>query len=221
MTAQPVEQILLDFVRPEPPTLENFVAGANAEALAALRRCAAGQGPQFLYLWGAPGAGKTHLLTAAAPWQTGRVPAFCEGRRLYAVDDVDTLDEEGLEALFVLMNKVRACPGASLVMSGSQPALALAVREDVRSRLRWGLSFELRVLKDEAAQREFERLARARGIEITPDIAAWVARSCPRDIGSLRRILEAVDHYSLENKKRVTRRLVSKVASPAAQEKTP
>nr|HET7859956.1 DnaA/Hda family protein [Caldimonas sp.] len=48
---------------PEPArTFENFLAGANAAAVAHLRSLAPGAPP--VYLWGPPGSGKTHLLHA-------------------------------------------------------------------------------------------------------------------------------------------------------------
>ena len=59
-------QLTLDLVRPLTPSLDNFVVGRNAEAVAVLRAIAAGRGEPFVYLWGERGSGRTHLLTALA-----------------------------------------------------------------------------------------------------------------------------------------------------------
>ena len=61
------EQLILDLAQPEPATFANFVAGANREALAALAALASGASREAgLLLWGAHGAGKSHLLDACA-----------------------------------------------------------------------------------------------------------------------------------------------------------
>lgn len=55
------QQLLLDLLPPSPPSLSNFVVGANALAIQALKHCCPGRS---VYLWGSAGAGKTHLLRA-------------------------------------------------------------------------------------------------------------------------------------------------------------
>ncbi|HWL28678.1 MAG TPA: DnaA regulatory inactivator Hda, partial [Burkholderiaceae bacterium] len=57
------QQLILELLPPSPPTLDNFVAGDNAAAIDALRRS---EGGRAVYLWGAPGVGRSHLLRAAA-----------------------------------------------------------------------------------------------------------------------------------------------------------
>ena len=109
----------LDLMTAEAPSLENFVPGDNQAALAALAACRAGEGPQFIYLWGPQGSGKTHLLKAMTPAQEGRVPVYREGVTLYTVDDIERLSAGELEDLFVLMNFVRSNPGCRLVSAGS------------------------------------------------------------------------------------------------------
>ena len=57
-----VKQLILDFIPPPLPTLDNFVPGRNAEALNALLDAASGVPPaKIFYLWGAPSSGKSHL----------------------------------------------------------------------------------------------------------------------------------------------------------------
>ena len=66
------EQFVLDLSQPEPPSFDNFVAGANREAMAALMALARGESHETgVLLWGAPGAGKTHLLRATAAMAAG------------------------------------------------------------------------------------------------------------------------------------------------------
>ena len=122
---QPTQQLALDLIEAEAPTLENFVVGDNAELIESLRRCRAGAGPQFVYIWGPPGSGRTHLLRSLTPSQRWRVSEFDETVPLYTVDNVELLDDEDLEKLFHLMNAVRSHPGTHIVVAGAQPVAAL------------------------------------------------------------------------------------------------
>lgn len=66
-----MQQKVLDLHRIEEPTLDNFLAGRNGEALACLRAWrdapAARTDPvRLVHLWGAPGCGRTHLALASA-----------------------------------------------------------------------------------------------------------------------------------------------------------
>ncbi|MDX1669751.1 MAG: DnaA regulatory inactivator Hda, partial [Limnobacter sp.] len=58
-----MQQLLLDVFTPPLPTLENFIAGENAQALEALKALHSAK-PEFpcIYLYGPPGCGKSHLL---------------------------------------------------------------------------------------------------------------------------------------------------------------
>jgi chromosomal replication initiation ATPase DnaA len=60
-----MKQLALDIAAPAAPSLDNFIAGRNAEAIVALYALANGANTEsFIYLWGASGCGRTHLLRA-------------------------------------------------------------------------------------------------------------------------------------------------------------
>ena len=204
VAVQPFEQLPLNLVEPVPPTLDNFVVGANGDALAALRACRQGQGPQFIYLWGPPGSGRTHLLRALTPLQGERVPEWMPSVKLYTVDDVEKLTEEELESLFHLMNAVRSDPQSRLVTAGGKTLAELQIREDVRSRLSWGLVFGLQCLDDAEANAEFHRQAEERGITLSPEVLQWIDNYCPRDMKSLHSLLDQIDSYSMMRQRRIT-----------------
>ena len=208
MNAQPTEQFLLNLVEPEAPTLDNFRVGLNAELLAALRECRRGLGPQFIYIWGPPGSGRSHLLRALTPTQRMRVPEFDEQTLLYTVDNVEKLDEEDLERLFFLMNDVRTHPSARIVCAGTIRPGDLKIREDVKTRLMWGLTYRLHYLSADEAGEEFLRLARERGIEFDELQRRWIEARCPRDMRGLRRFLDAVDDRAVREQRRITTALL-------------
>jgi DnaA family protein len=202
-------QLALDLIQPLTPRLDNYVPGRNAEALAALHALAAGQGAQFVYLWGAAGCGRSHLLAALAAeggllGRAGEVPEFADGARLYLVDDVDALDPAGQARLFRLQNEVRGAPGASLVAAGGAPPAQLAMREDARTRLAWGLVYELSALSDVEKAQALLAHAGSRGIVLTPEVRAWMLAHLPRDMRTQVAVLDALDAYALARKRPIT-----------------
>ena len=186
------------------PTLDNFVVGANGEAVSVLREVAAGCGPTFVYLYGPKGAGLTHLLRSLVPEEGFRVPMFDPKVPLYVVDDVDELDPGWALQLLALQNAVRGTPGMHLVCAGRVPAAQLPLPEVVRSRLAWGLCYAIRPLDDEERLAELHRQAARRGIELTPDILHWMGANLPRDMRTLTCVLDEADRLGLQKQRRVT-----------------
>lgn len=99
-------QLVLSFFQTEAPTLDNFIAGRNIDAVNVFRELATGIGPQIVYVFGGPGVGKTHLLKSLVKNQD-KVPVFDEKIKIYAVDDVQKLNDEELAGLFELINQDR------------------------------------------------------------------------------------------------------------------
>ena len=199
------DQYLLDLQERDKPTLDNFVVGANGEAVSVLREVAAGCGPTFVYLYGPKGAGLTHLLRSLVPEEGFRVPMFDPKVPLYVVDDVDELDPGWALQLLALQNAVRNTPGAHLVCAGRQPAnQLLQLPEVVRSRLTWGVCYAIEPLDDEERLAELKRQAANRGIELTPDMLHWIGLNLPRDMRTLVCLLDEADRLGLLKQRRVT-----------------
>ncbi|MEX3548260.1 MAG: DnaA regulatory inactivator Hda [Burkholderia sp.] len=220
MTA--TRQLTLDFGTPPPRTFENFTIGANDELVSRLRRLdpAPAAGPvaddRSFYVWGEAGSGRSHLLQALVydtsygsaryltPQSLLGAIAFDPRVSLYAVDDIDAMSDTQQIALFNLFNEVRAHPSSAFVSAGSAAPLALDVREDLRTRLGWGLVFHLAPLADADKAGVFKRAARDRGIAIADDVPAYLLTHYRRDMSSLMTLLDALDRFSLEQKRAVT-----------------
>lgn len=224
-----MRQLALDLLEPAPPTLENFVAGANSECSARLRAIARGDRSQrFVYLWGLPGCGRTHLLAALAGDTAEIRPdapierfAYDPLRELYAVDDAHLLDDVRQQALFHLFNQVQANPGAALVCAGDRPPLGLSLREDLRTRLGAGLVFELRPLSDEDKARALHAAAAARGVSVSDDVVPWLLTHHSRELRSLVALLDALDRHALERKRPITLALVRELLANEPAGRTP
>ncbi|MFA5912087.1 MAG: DnaA regulatory inactivator Hda [Burkholderiales bacterium] len=211
-----MQQLLLQLAPPPAPTLDNFVPGRNAAALQALRDIAGGSaGERFVYLWGEPGSGRTHLLRGLAQAARARQALYLDGApqgeladdSVIAIDEVQRLAAGDQIRLFDLYNRVRAGSGA-LVASGDAAPAQLALRADLGSRLAWGLAFQLHPLSDAEKAAALRAHAQARSLALGEDVIAYLLQHAPRDMASLIGILDALDRHSLEQKRPITLPLV-------------
>lgn len=193
-----MQQLPLEISPPIEADFGNFVAGPNAEALAGVRELAEGSPRErIIYLWGAPGSGRSHLLKAAARANPALVVA----------DDVESLDASEQQALFVAINDARD-GGAGVLTAGSKPPAQLGLRADLKTRLAWGLVYELLPVGDDDKARHLKTLAQARGLQLSDDIVRYLLNRLPRDMASLHYVLEVLDRYSLMRQRGLTLALV-------------
>jgi DnaA family protein len=215
-----MEQLVFELAAPEPPSIENFLPGRNAEVVAAVARFAAGEAAETgLLLWGAPGAGKTHLLKAAvrATGLRGGAATYCPdpgaleaadvdalaGQVLVAVDGIDMASAAAQAAVFTLYNGLKA-GGGHLVAAGRLPLAVLPIREDVRTRLGWGLVYEVVPLPDSDKPAALLEYARRRGFTLGEDVIRYLLAHGRRDMTALCTTLAALDRHSLSTKRAIT-----------------
>jgi DnaA family protein len=176
------------------PSLDNYVAGANAEALERVRALAAGRLKEaIVYLWGEPGSGRTHLLRAAASANAAIVIA----------DEVDKLEDAAQQALFIAINAARD-GGPPVLAAGNAPPAQLKLREDLRTRLGWGLVYQLKPLTDAEKALHLRSEAARRGLRLTDEVLWYLLNHLPRDLGSLYGILDRLDRHSLAKQRAIT-----------------
>lgn len=218
-----MKQLVLDFASTAHPTLDNFVAGPNAQALQAMRELAAGvRREPVAYLFGPGGSGRTHLLRAVAARcarafyvsaTTGdRVPEALP--ELVAWDDVHELDGAGQAHLFGLLIRLRESGGVLLCAGDVAPA-RLGLRADVVTRLAAGVAYPLRVLADHEKGEAVMRHAAQRGFPLGREVVDYLLHRHARDLPALIRTLEALDRYSLETRRPVTVPLVRELLAEA------
>jgi DnaA family protein len=130
---------------------------------------------------------------------------------LLCVDDVDSLDEFAQGALFRIHNLIRESSSQVLLTSSKVPPTNLDLRDDLRTRLAWGLVFQMHVLSDDEKLNALEQAAQARGLQLSHDVPPWLLRHFHRDMSSLMSLIEALDTYSLETKRAVTLPLVKEL----------
>ncbi len=202
-------QLLLGIAPQWLPTLDNFVAGRNQELHTALRHALSSTGGERgFYVWGEAGSGKSHLLQAAverargngqsAVYARGTVP---DAAQVVAVDDAEALDDIAQVALFSLYNRLRES-GGMLLVSGHAAPVHLQLRDDLRTRLGWGLVYQVHALSDEEKAQALHQHAQARGFELPGEVTHYLLRHGRRDLPYLLGVLDELDAHCLRLKKR-------------------
>ncbi len=196
-----MRQLVLDIIPGDPPRLDDFVVGRNAEVVDTLSRWVdAREEERFVYLWGEPGAGKTHLLRSLAPHRyVACSPALClhpDPHPLLLVDNVARLSPEGAESLFHRFNE-RRDEGARLLVSGPCPPSQLPLLPDLSTRLGWGLVLRLHPLDDEEKLAALHQRAARFGLTLSSDAAQYILNHWARDMGSLFSLLHELNRWSL------------------------
>lgn len=215
-------QLLLDLKPEQIPTLDNFVAGINAQLVGRLRALAGSGSVDMLYVWGPEGSGRTHLLTATALLAEARRPTALLGAAavedelpmspggLLIIDNIDRLSPAGQVALFRAFNSARFV-GLSLLLSGPCPPLQLQLREDLRTRVGQALIFEVKPLSDEEKSDALQRHAMLRGMRVDDGLVRYLLRHGRRDLPSLMAVLDNLDRASLEQQRPATLPLLKEV----------
>lgn len=198
-----MKQLLLDIQPPAMPTFENFVAGRNAEAIHSLNLALNGDAAiRFIYVWGEAGSGKTHLMAAC---QAANAQAIC-------VDDVQLLDDTAQIDLFNTYNQLRdnnallnnGSPPCALIVAGNAAPTQMGLRDDLATRLAWGLTYQLQPLTDEEKTLALLSHAYARGMRLPAEVIDYCLRYLRRDLPTLIATINALDEWSLTTKKPVT-----------------
>ncbi|MFN3629019.1 MAG: HdaA/DnaA family protein [Casimicrobiaceae bacterium] len=213
-------QLTLDLFTAEPPTFGNFIIGRNAEAVACLRALAeGGDAPpaslvasRAVTLWGAHGVGKTHLLKAIEAANPGEA-VCCDADALLRnpfpdaglllLDDVDRFDARAQAALFTAFNHVSGA-GGRVISTLSCAPLASGLRADLRSRLGSGLVFEILPIPQDELPSVLRGYCAQAGFQVSDDVLAYLLSRHSRDLPSLRRVLRALDRWSLAEQRPVT-----------------
>ncbi len=205
-------------------TFANFYKGNNANLVSCLQDFIVGNGEQFIYLWSAAGMGCSHLLQACchAAHDQGQQamyiplrhhaeisPQIFEGIEhtdLVCIDDIDAVF--GLvnweEALLHLYNRTRDNNTRLIVAGNNVPPQLDCQLADLRSRLSWGLVFQLVDLNDEQKIQALQMRAFQRGMQLSRDVSVFLLRHYPRNMAELFAVLDQLDEASLVAKRRLT-----------------
>lgn len=217
-------QIPLPFTLFDRFDFDLYLPGPNREAVEQLQRMVMEGGIPFIFLWGGPGTGKSHLLqavctlaadhghaTAYIPLKNTSelAPPMLEGMErveFLCIDDLDRVVGEGdwELALFHLFNRLRDA-GHGLVISAAHNPRHIDIRlPDLKSRMEWGLGYHLQPLSDRECLTALQQRALARGFTLPDEVADYLVKRIARDTHTMFDLLDRLDNATLVAKKRLT-----------------
>lgn len=216
-----MRQFTLDVAVDTGPSLENFVSDAQASNEAVCQHLrlwlqATPRVPVPIYLWGASGTGKTHLLRAVAralqeqgqaygqmDSHTQEPATFHESWQVVLLDDVHLYNAVQQHLAFNWFVHAHST-GCVVLASGHAPPAQLALRDDLRSRLGWGDVFALQPISDQAQLQVLRNSAQARGLVLGDEVLQFMSTRFSRDLGHLMQWLDKMDQYALQTKRAIT-----------------
>ncbi|MFI0473924.1 DnaA regulatory inactivator Hda [Halomonas sp. HMF6819] len=206
-------------------TFDNyFASSANASLLTSLGRQLEPDAEPFVYLWGSPGSGRSHLLQAAChaasdrdkralylPLEDlGHFPPLMlediERLDLVAIDDLECVigRKRWEEALFHAFNRLRDANKGLIIAASAPPRQLNVALSDLASRLSFGVTYHLHSLDDADRLQALKLRAGARGMELPDDVARYILHRGPRELGELCMAIETLDQASLSAKRKLT-----------------
>ena len=210
----PMKQIPLAITLDTEQSFANFVIGSNALTFQHVRDLTAGRAP--IYLWGPTGCGKTHLLHAlvqqqqrrgarvgwfgaadALPWTHD--PAWS----LIVLDDCDRFDADQQQAAFALFVEASS-HGTVIAAAGRLPPVDLALRDDLRTRLGWGVVLALQPLSETDSRAALRREADRRGLFLSDEVMDYLLNRFARDLKHLMAWLDRLDDFALVSKRAIS-----------------
>ncbi len=219
-----IAQLPLSIQLRDDATLANFFPGDNQEILQAVAELSRGKGEPFVYLWGQIGAGCSHLLQATCheAYELGVSAVYIPLQQLHELDPsvLQGLEELSLiclddiqaitgqaqweEALFHLFNRIRA-QNKRLLMAASMPPSHLKLElADLKSRLSWGVVYQLHELSDDQKLAALQLRAKGRGLQLSDSVGQFLLSRCSRNMAELFQVLDTLDRASLAEQRRLT-----------------
>lgn len=220
---QAAEQLLLNLRPRTDARLGDFAGPAYAPVVAAAREQLAAPGG-LLFLYGEPGQGRSHLLSAlCAEAESQGLSAVLlplqelvdanpdlltglEAQDVLALDDLEAVAGRPAweEALFHLFNRARL-RGSRMVFSARDTPARLGLGlPDLVSRLALAPVWLMDLPDDDSRQALLEAAALRRGLILEPEVTRYLVQRAPREPGRLLALLERLDRHSLVAGRRLT-----------------
>lgn len=229
------QQLALGVHLQDDANFENFYCAPDSESaqvIAALQRQIISDDETCLFLWGQSGVGLSHLLQASCHYAQAQglkvqyLPlkelvnlspeTLFDGLELLdlvCLDDLEAVigQPHWEQALFTLYNRLKDT-GKRLLIAARQGPHELTIElPDLKSRLSWGLVFQLSAMTDLQKQKALQLRARLRGMELNEELAQFILHRAPRDTHELFRCLGRLDDASLAEQRKLTIPFVKQV----------
>ena len=205
-------------------TFDSYYTASNAETINYIRTCVKGDGEGFVYLWGAGGLGKTHLLHACCHlaqelqqsslylpltdlFQHG--PSILDGLsslQIVCIDDIESISghSDWEHAFFNFFNQSREQENR-LIVAAHHPPNAIRIKlPDLSNRLSWGLTLRLQSFDDSDKVNALVFRAASLGMNLSPQVGKFLISHYQRDLPSLWKLLADLDRATLTAQRKLT-----------------
>ena len=197
--------------------LENFVA--NEELLRLINQLFLNQKSSELYIYGASGSGKTHVLQGTVLKSLAddknalyidcsdslpeHLVEFIDQISLISFDNVHLIAKENEEIFFDLFNRARQSE-VNILVSGDSLPVELRVMKDIKTRLSLTAVFKLEELNDELTVMVIDSQMIERNLKIDSKVYKYLFKNVSRDLKLLLSTLDDLDKASLQSKKPIS-----------------
>lgn len=218
-----MQQLPLGVRLPDRAVFASFLPARNRETVDYVTRLAAGEIAGGVWICGAHGSGKSHLLQAVCTrasdtMRAGYLPLrelarlgveVLDGLRQLDCLCIDDLEQivgqiEWERGLFGIVREAEDSGARIVVAAASPPSLLTWALPDLGSRLAASVVFQLRALDESEQQEALQLRARLRGFELPDETSRWLQRRFPRDMRALYGILDTLDEAALVAQRKLT-----------------
>ncbi|MCZ6804446.1 MAG: DnaA regulatory inactivator Hda [Proteobacteria bacterium] len=226
-------QIPFQFGNFQQDDLASYLPGENQNLLNLIGVIANNESTHCLYLWGLSGTGKTHLLQAVCKQanELNLHVAYIPLKQhndlspemlhdlgeldLVCIDDLECVSGqiEWQQGLTWLYNELRDNQHSLIISANISPKNIALEIDDLKSRLSWDQVYQIKSPDDELKIAILKQKAEARSFELGDDVIDFLLRRVDRDLGTLMKILDEIDHASLAAKRKITIPFVKELIS--------
>lgn len=177
-----------------------------------------------LVLFGAQGVGKSHLLHASCAYaESKNISSVClslteyshlpvnildglETIELVCLDDVHLVKSQldWQQGIFDLYNRISERGGKLLITANDAITNIDFKLPDLKSRLQWGLTEQVKALSDEDKVVALQLRAKTRGIDLSNDVAKFLFTRLSRDMKDIIDSLNRLDEASIREQRKIT-----------------
>lgn len=217
-------QIPLELRLPLRAELKDFVAANKAEITAALNDFIAKDEHAFIYIQSSIASGKTHLLSSVCQQaeQSGQsviyiplkmahdfTPEICddlEQADIICIDDIDQVagDKTWETSLFNLYNRIRDYNRKLLVSGRVNPAHLDISLPDLKSRLSWGMTLNLKSPDDDDKAMIMKQRASQLAMELPDETISYLFKHSGRSLHDLLAQLDELERASMAHQRKLT-----------------
>jgi DnaA family protein len=205
-------------------SLDNFFPDGNEEVFAALKEWLTRDTSKLvLFLYGAPGSGRSHLLQAACRFVSEEdrlsvyVPAGepsisrelisqLDPESTVCIDDLDHVvgDMHWEESILEVHERLLSGNGRLLLAALQPPRVLGLLLPDLATRLAAGAVYRIQPLTERELPRAMQLRAQRRGLELPDEVVEYLMRRVPRNSEAIFDLLDRVDEAAFAQKRRLT-----------------